>query len=514
MAVVTPPPAVASEPAASASASASATAAAASSVLTLTPSQDALVALALGGPARQLLYGGAIRGGKTVGALLLVTLLARAYPRSRWAIVRRTLPDLRRTVLPSWRALHPGTGFFGAVNRSTWTATARNGSEVLFFPESLDTDPDLNRWRGLEVSGFVLEEANELSERSYWKAVERAGTLLLPGAQPPPVVVATCNPSPGWVKRLFHDPWHAGTLPPSRAFLPALPADNPHIPEAVRQSWRALPERDYRRFVLGEWTDLTGSALDELDEAHHLIAPFAIPAHWPVWAAFDWGFTHPAVWMWFVADEAGTAYLVDTYRARRLRDDQLAEGIIEAAPAGFVGRLTAAEAGADCWSRYEARTTDRTRSTAEVFADHGLGLRRANAARMQGLNNLRQWLAWRPASPDAAERVPRLRIIRTPANLRVFDRLREVLLDPDRPGDARKADADPETGEGGDDEYDCLRYGLAGRPVPAPLAPLAPALGAWSPEVLAWEADRTRRGLPLEPAPTHPVLTRNPARPW
>src|SRR5574337_1066551 len=132
----------------------------------------------------------------------------------------------------------------------------------------------------------------------------------------------------------------------------------------------------------------------------------------------------------------------------------------------------------------------------------------------QGLNNLRQWLAWRPASPDAAERVPRLRIIRTPANLRVFDRLREVLLDPDRPGDARKADADPETGEGGDDEYDCLRYGLAGRPVPAPLAPLAPALGAWSPEVLAWEADRTRRGLPLEPAPTHPVLTRNPARPW
>ena len=35
--------------------------------------------------------------------------------------------------------------------------------------------------------------------------------------------------------------------------MPALASDNPYVPDAVRESWKNLPEQEYRRFVLGDW---------------------------------------------------------------------------------------------------------------------------------------------------------------------------------------------------------------------------------------------------------------------
>ena len=70
--------------------------------------------------------------------------------------------------------------------------------------------------------------------------------------------------------------------------------------------------------------------------------------------------------------------------------------------------------------------------------------------------------------------------------------------------DALKVDADAESGLGGDDEYDAVRYGIASRPPRAETGFLEEAPGAWSPEVLALEAERTRRGLPAAPPAKRP----------
>ena len=128
-----------------------------------------------------LLYGGAIRGGKSFVGIAILILLCKLYPGSRHLIVRRDLPTLKRNVLPVFNKLCP-TGFLKSFNRTDYIATFTNGSQIIFMAESIQEDPDLNRFRGLEFNTALLEEMNELREVTYWKIVERCGTWIIPGA--------------------------------------------------------------------------------------------------------------------------------------------------------------------------------------------------------------------------------------------------------------------------------------------------------------------------------------------
>lgn len=227
-----------------------------------------------------LLFGGAIRGGKTYIAMAIVFALCKIFPGSRWAVVRKSYTALRRNTLPAFNKLRP-PNFIGPLNFSSWSAVCRNGSEILFVPEALKEDPDLNRFRGLEVNGFLPEEMNELDEGTFFKMVERAGTWILPRrfekvpevdpdtgrktggfimkemnvAQPPTLIIGTCNPAMNWVKRGFYDPWRRGELKAPYFFQPSNPRDNPYLPEGyVDTLEKVLPENEKRRFLYGDWT--------------------------------------------------------------------------------------------------------------------------------------------------------------------------------------------------------------------------------------------------------------------
>jgi len=227
-----------------------------------------------------LLFGGAIRGGKTFIAMAIVFALCKIFPGSRWAVVRKSYTALRRNTLPAFNKLRP-PNFIGPVNFSSWSALCRNGSEILFVPEALKEDPDLNRFRGLEVNGFLPEEMNELDEGTFFKMVERAGTWILPRRfekvpevdpdtgrktggvivkevdviQPPTLIIGTCNPAMNWVKRGFYDPWRRGELKAPYFFQPSNPRDNPYLPEGyVDTLEKVLPENEKRRFLYGDWS--------------------------------------------------------------------------------------------------------------------------------------------------------------------------------------------------------------------------------------------------------------------
>lgn len=234
--------------------------------LQLFEKQNAFAQHVLSGKYNYLLYGGAIRGGKSIVALALIVLLARMYKGSRWAVVRRDLPTLRRNTVPTFERIRPSS-FVSQLNKSTWSYRCTNGSEILLFPETFKHDPDLDRWKGLEVNGFVLEEANELSESAFNKAIERAGTWVQQhGPQPEPVVIMTCNPARNWVKRQFYDPWKMGKLHAPFLYMPALVKDNPHIPPSYLASLEQMKKTDpraYNRFVMGDW--------DQADDPTQLI---------------------------------------------------------------------------------------------------------------------------------------------------------------------------------------------------------------------------------------------------
>lgn len=138
-------------------------------------------------------------------------------------------------------------------NRDTFTVTYHNGSQLIFMSESFDSDKDLNRFRGLEINGAGVDEINEIQEQTFYKLIERCGTNFISN-MPPIKILATANPSHGWVKDKFYDRWEKGELPGSWAYIPAKITDNPYVPAEYLQSLKDnMPEDEYRMFVDGDW---------------------------------------------------------------------------------------------------------------------------------------------------------------------------------------------------------------------------------------------------------------------
>lgn len=224
--------------------------------------QAAFIDAVFSGDYNYLAFGGSVRGGKTFGGIATLAILCKVFPRSRWAIVRTDLPTLRRNTLPAYykfREQH-APDFLGEFNQGNWVAKCSNGSEIVLFPEGLVGDPDLDRWKGLEVNGFLLEEANELAEKSFYKAIERAGAWVIPKTkdnpnpnQPPPLILLTFNPAMNWVYTKFYRPWRSGNLEAPYFFQPSSLSDNPGIPDSYKKSVQNLPDAEYRRFIQGEW---------------------------------------------------------------------------------------------------------------------------------------------------------------------------------------------------------------------------------------------------------------------
>lgn len=412
-------------------------------------------------------FGGGIRGTKTFGCLAALLTLCRVFPGSRWAVVRKDLPTLRRNTLPSYNKLRREhfPGFAGEVNQSEWSATCSNGSQILFFPESADTDPELDRWKGLEVNGFLLEEADELQEKSFHKAMERAGAWIMPEGQrqPPPYIFATFNPCANWPKHVFYEPWKLGTLAAPYAFIPATQADNPFVPEAVRSAWKNLPEQEYKRFVQGDWDTLSGRYYDTLDPRVHVIdrdsLPEQLPHWWTYYGAYDWGYSHWSVFGYFAEDGDGNEYLLDSQWRRRSQDRELALAFKAEAP--HPGCLAMVHAGGDCWAKPTARGGSGV-STYDVFRDEGILLRRADQDRANGGRAVRRAMAFKHDEQGRMAEPPKFFIVRTPGNMRVVNQLLEIMPDPDKPNEPLKVDADAE-GRGGDDGADMLRYGIASK---------------------------------------------------
>lgn len=183
-----------------------------------------------------------------------------------------------------------------------------------------------------------------------------------------------------------------------------------------------------------------------------------IPKHWTVFGAFDWGYNHPWSFGLYAADEDGTIALVDSTSGRRQVPSVIAAqvgALLERHGLTFP-RLRYTVAGHDCWHDIKARG-ERTPTIAEQVANtHGWRLKKASISRVTGLNNMRAYVA-----------SDRFTVCDTPTNRDVLLCLETRITDPKHPEDVLKQDANQD-GQGGDDAYDQVRYGLASRPMIAP----------------------------------------------
>jgi hypothetical protein len=249
------------------------------------PKQEELINAILSGEFSTIFFGGAAGGGKTYGAIGAFILLCKLFPGSRWAVMRQDYSKLKNTSIKTYNRIVPSR-FHKSFSQGV--ATMVNGSEILFLGENFKQNKELTHMDGLEVNGILMEEVQELQDKTFEKAKLRAGRWIIPGG-PPPLVLLTGNPSQNWSKKLIIEPWRQGKLNPKYKFIPAAMSDNKELPASYLEALETLDSITYARYVLGDWDaiDVDNPFCYDFVAKKH-VREFAGPTKkYPLYLSFD-----------------------------------------------------------------------------------------------------------------------------------------------------------------------------------------------------------------------------------
>lgn len=216
--------------------------------MTLSPKQTAAMDAIASEKYEFIMFGGAMGGGKTIWELSAFLIMCEIFPKSRWCVIRENLEKIRTTTIPSFLKLNPS----GKLRESPYEYTHPNGSVILFKGENYDNDKELDWMKGLEVNGIGFEEINECTQQAFELAFARVGRWEC-NPRPKPIVLATCNPSHGWVKELIYDRHEDGTLPKKWLYIQSKVTDNPHLTPEYLENLKNMSRFRYDVFVNGNW---------------------------------------------------------------------------------------------------------------------------------------------------------------------------------------------------------------------------------------------------------------------
>ncbi len=262
-------------------------------------------------------FGGARGGGKSWAVRTKAKLLAVRYAGIRLCIVRRTYPELRANHIDTLRVELEGVARYLEGKKEFVFA---NGSRI--FCRYCQSENDLRKFQGTEYDVVFIDEATQFSENMF-----RMICACVRGVNAfPKRVYLTCNPGGeghAWVKRLFVDRrFDRGERGEEYSFIKSLVTDNKALleadPEYVR-NLEVLPPKLRKAWLEGDWNIFEGQFFEEFrdDPEHysdrrftHVIEPFEVPPHWPVYRSYDFGYGKPFDVSWWAVDGDGRAYLI------------------------------------------------------------------------------------------------------------------------------------------------------------------------------------------------------------
>lgn len=236
---------------------------------------------------RYWFYGGAVRGGKTYLFLAILCVLCRYFVGSRWHVIRASHTDLLGTTIPSLEKIVKHTPVRWKKSQGDTFCEFSNGSRIYFKSEGYNSDKDLNKFKGLETNGVLLEQLEELQEETWKKALERTGSWYDCHPMAPALVFATFNPTYNWVKTSFHDKWDEEGCKPPFYYVQALPNDNAFVTQDQWLAWEQLDEETYNRFIKGIWDiNVKGKFMTAFTE-EHINTGSKIDPNLELWLSFD-----------------------------------------------------------------------------------------------------------------------------------------------------------------------------------------------------------------------------------
>lgn len=216
---------------------------------------------------------GSTGSGKTFFALALLNLLCMNIGGLKFGVFRKTETNLKQTTIPSFEEMKRKTGTVLSSQMNGMTAQYSTGSEILFTWADISKDSELNKVRGLELTAALLEEGNEIDKKYFSILKTRIGRWN--NSKCPPFILITLNPSYGWVREMFYDPWTKDELTKPYFFKEFEVGDNKtNLEPEYIEVLEDLPEEEYNRFVLNNWDFIDNPAqLIQYDWLKNVLIP-------------------------------------------------------------------------------------------------------------------------------------------------------------------------------------------------------------------------------------------------
>lgn len=345
--------------------------------------------------ADEVLFGGAAGGGKSYAQLIDALIYALKYPKSKQLILRRTFPDLERSLVQVHLSFYPLSKY--KYNSSNHRGTFFNGSTIEFG--YCDNEKDVYRYQGAEYDTIRFDELTHFTEQQYIYLISR-----LRGANKYPKQIKSST-NPGgvgheWVKKRFIDiggnNTEHETKTGTRIFIPSKVQDNKFLlaldPDYIKRL-ENLDEKDRKALLDGDWDIFDGQFFAEFNRSIHTCKPIEMKPHWRRYVTLDYGMDMLACY-WIAVDEQKRAYVYrELYEGRDNKKGLNGQGHIISEAAKRIKELTddkiyAYLAPPDLWNRRQ----ETGKSAADIFAENGLYLTKTGNDRVDGWRAVREWL--------------------------------------------------------------------------------------------------------------------------
>ncbi len=355
----------------------------------------------------ETLFGGAAGGGKSYAQLIDALIFALQYPRSRQLVLRRTLPELKRSLIQTSLTLYPREVASYGETSHRWTFVNQSVIEFGYC----DNENDVTRYQSAEYDVIRFDELTHFTEFQFKYLLSRVRGV---NGYPKQVKSAT-NPGGvghSWVKARYIDSLVPFEEQDGRLFLPAKVQDNTFLmrsdPDYVSRL-KLLDSREQKALLYGEWDLFEGQYFCEFStELHVAPMPAHIPSWWKRYLAIDYGLDMLAA-LWIALAPDGTAWVYREVYRSGLIISQAAEAILTAEQPDEV--IAQRLAPPDLFNRRQ----ETGRSAIEIFAEKGLFFDKAMGERVSGWYAVKEYL--RPFTDEQGIRTTKLKINPTCKNL-------------------------------------------------------------------------------------------------
>ena len=187
-----------------------------------------------------------------------VTYMSIAYPDTRWAVARKELKNLRKTTIKTlfkvFQSHNLKDGIDYTYNKKEEEITFVNSSQIIFIALGHQpSDPLYLNLGGLEITGGVIEESNEVNITAIQIFHSRCGNWNNKKYDIKPILLHSFNPDKGHVYHRLYKPWKMNKLPKERAFIPALPIHNPYVEPAWFKMIKTADKITKERLLYGNF---------------------------------------------------------------------------------------------------------------------------------------------------------------------------------------------------------------------------------------------------------------------